>query len=564
MKQDVAFAFAEKYEDLAGLFNGEIPDSAIAALPANDRMMLQMLRSSQVDQRDMGNQMFSDAIKQGKVPGGTYGAKLAQLYASMEISDPNKNPAARDAFNALHDSPLSNLAYAPWLDWAPTEEQDAPPADLVLGLKRKMEQDELAFKHILSGPGMYEGRPVPVTIRGLLRTATGGVSAGEQKYFVNHDPDTDRFIITNKDGTIVRGVHAAPGDVIRSVNTLNDLYATRKKFGMWEGGADFQNRSEFQEWVTGISASTSTDDAGLGEKGDTPSTPLTPGQQSRIPQIGVEGLDPDTSVGVPGITPAGEGHIGKFMEDWGIGGVPREAVLGLVQDVFDTEVRAAKTGTQQDPIKLIYDEFGNLVEAPQSGPGSAKPLIPGRGTGIMERQGASREQQDTDPAVFLKAALNNLTADEGLRKTVYQDDTGKATIGVGHLMVPGDKKLFKDLLGIDETEFEEIKAGKGALTFRQTQQLLEHDIKTHTKKATKLLPEFESYPNNVKVAVLNGVFRGDLSGSPKTLKLIRAGKWGEAAEEYLDNAEYRRRKARGNDGVVKRMEENAQVFASMA
>ena len=35
----------------------------------------------------------------------------------------------------------------------------------------------------------------------------------------------------------------------------------------------------------------------------------------------------------------------------------------------------------------------------------------------------------------------------------------------------------------------------------------------------------------------------------------------EAAKEYLDHKEYKRRKAKGRDGVVKRMERNAGILA---
>ena len=70
------------------------------------------------------------------------------------------------------------------------------------------------------------------------------------------------------------------------------------------------------------------------------------------------------------------------------------------------------------------------------------------------------------------------------------------------------------------------------------------------------------------MAILDGFFRGDMSGSPKALELIRAGKLTEAADEYLNNNEYRESVAlnkRGKKhGVAGRMERNAAALRAAA
>ena len=46
------------------------------------------------------------------------------------------------------------------------------------------------------------------------------------------------------------------------------------------------------------------------------------------------------------------------------------------------------------------------------------------------------------------------------------------------------------------------------------------------------------------------------------VELIQQGKNVEAANEILDHKEYKRRKNKGRDGVVKRMERNAGILAN--
>ena len=223
-------------------------------------------------------------------------------------------------------------------------------------------------------------------------------------------------------------------------------------------------------------------------------------------------------------------------------------------------------GTPERPIELEFDEFGNLRERPQPpGPGRAEPLIPGRGTGIMERQiEAGKPDMSTDPQAFRREAVQDLKQDEGLRLSTYRDDAGNPTIGYGHLIEEGDVAMLADLFDMPKESAEEIVAGTRPLTPQMAEVLFEKDVEEHIQKARKLVPKYEGLPNAVKVAILNGVYRGDLSGSPKTLRHINNGDWALAAVEYLNNKEYQRRKERGGDGVTKRMEKNAQVFMEMA
>jgi hypothetical protein len=59
-------------------------------------------------------------------------------------------------------------------------------------------------------------------------------------------------------------------------------------------------------------------------------------------------------------------------------------------------------------------------------------------------------------------------------------------------------------------------------------------------------------------------YRGDLLPEMDWVDLLQQGKNIEAANEYLDHKEYKKRKKSGSDGVVKRMERNANILASRA
>ena len=57
-------------------------------------------------------------------------------------------------------------------------------------------------------------------------------------------------------------------------------------------------------------------------------------------------------------------------------------------------------------------------------------------------------------------------------------------------------------------------------------------------------------------------YRGDLLPGMDWVGLLQKGENVKAANKYLDHKEYKKRKKRGRDGVVKRMERNAGILAS--
>ena len=150
------------------------------------------------------------------------------------------------------------------------------------------------------------------------------------------------------------------------------------------------------------------------------------------------------------------------------------------------------------------------------------------------------------PQSLAKAAAAYIAANEGRRTKPYKDSKGKLTVGIGHLVLPGESA--------------------GPLTEEQVDELFAKDLAAKEQAAKAKLGDeaFNKLPEKAKVAVLDGFFRGDLSGSPKALGLLKEGKLSEAADDYLNNAEYRAsvalNKAGKPHGVAARMERNAEAL----
>lgn len=147
---------------------------------------------------------------------------------------------------------------------------------------------------------------------------------------------------------------------------------------------------------------------------------------------------------------------------------------------------------------------------------------------------------------FIHKAANYIKKNEGVRNKLYKDSKGLWTIGIGHLVKPEEMILFK---------------GK-TLSDKQVEDLFKKDVEQKMSLIRKHFGStFNSFPEAVKIAVLDGYFRGDLSGSPNARNLLKAGKFSLAAKEYLNNKEYRQAVLTGS-GVASRMQRNAELFKS--
>jgi len=137
------------------------------------------------------------------------------------------------------------------------------------------------------------------------------------------------------------------------------------------------------------------------------------------------------------------------------------------------------------------------------------------------------------------------------------------TIGFGHSLqdLKQSKAKFNRLFpGLNA---DDVFSGKSKITREQAQTLFDDDTNDQVKKLRKSIPNFDDYTPEAQKGLYSSSFRGALGGSPKAISLLNAGKYDEAADELLNNDEYRKSKAgipikgRLLPGVAKRMEEES-------
>jgi GH24 family phage-related lysozyme (muramidase) len=82
-------------------------------------------------------------------------------------------------------------------------------------------------------------------------------------------------------------------------------------------------------------------------------------------------------------------------------------------------------------------------------------------------------------------------------------------------------------------------------------------------RTRQIVPAYDELPAFMKLRLLDSTYRGGLSGSPATLRLINAGDWEEAAVEFLNNDEFIAAVESGS-GVANRMQETSAAMLAMA
>ncbi|MBU1136064.1 MAG: hypothetical protein ABIG37_02205 [Nanoarchaeota archaeon] len=152
---------------------------------------------------------------------------------------------------------------------------------------------------------------------------------------------------------------------------------------------------------------------------------------------------------------------------------------------------------------------------------------------------------------------------EGKRDKVYDpnpnDNKLEPTIGVGHYLDRADsRETFGRVL--PEVDYDLVYSGKQKLTEEQIDKLFASDIEGYVKIARNLFPKFETYPEYLRQALIDGCYRGDLLDSPKTRKLINKGNFQEASQEYINRKDYRNAEKNGMKGIVIRMNRNREAM----
>lgn len=202
------------------------------------------------------------------------------------------------------------------------------------------------------------------------------------------------------------------------------------------------------------------------------------------------------------------------------------------------------------PTKKLNNEMGPItVNIPPPMPAHVQTVTTqqtGTGSNFKDFYHSSIKTFAPIGGSFLEKAAEYIKRNEGKKNTLYKDTKGYWTVGIGHL--------------VTSQEFNNFKGRK--LTDQEVLSLFKQDLNKKMALVRKHFgAAFDTYSPNLQIAILDGYFRGDLSGSPETRKLLLARKFKEAAKEYLDNKEYRAALVSGS-GVATRMQRNAAIMAA--
>tara|TARA_R100001015_G_C4630002_1_gene191305 strand:- start:614 stop:3256 length:2643 start_codon:yes stop_codon:yes gene_type:complete len=105
----------------------------------------------------------------------------------------------------------------------------------------------------------------------------------------------------------------------------------------------------------------------------------------------------------------------------------------------------------------------------------------------------------------------------------------------------------------------DIKKGDTA-DLKKSEQMLLEDIESRIPEIINAIPKFDTFSDELQQALFYEWFRGSLVQSDETRKLINAGKFSEAAKEFLKNDEYRNARKNKRSGVISHFELTAKLL----
>ncbi len=132
-------------------------------------------------------------------------------------------------------------------------------------------------------------------------------------------------------------------------------------------------------------------------------------------------------------------------------------------------------------------------------------------------------------ATFNDRLITMVKFNEGVRAKVYKDSLGIPTVGVGLNLTRPDAKATLLKVGAD---FDAILAGKAKLTDAQIDKLLMQDLQESIEDMQKLFPDFDSFPDDAKLVIIDMRFNlgpSRFRGFANTIKDLKAKKWKSAS-----------------------------------
>ena len=109
-----------------------------------------------------------------------------------------------------------------------------------------------------------------------------------------------------------------------------------------------------------------------------------------------------------------------------------------------------------------------------------------------------------------------------------------------------------------------VKLGQKTTQKQAEKNLKEKIIPEKIATAKRLFKNFDELSDELKIELVQGVFRGDFEADHRSVKLINEERWDEAAVEFLDHDEYEEAKRLGKKsdrrGIVDRLEDISKAI----
>ena len=148
--------------------------------------------------------------------------------------------------------------------------------------------------------------------------------------------------------------------------------------------------------------------------------------------------------------------------------------------------------------------------------------------------------------------------------------TGDPTIGVGHSANSSEASRNKLQTVAPGINYEDLLAGKVKLTMDQVNKLYDIDTDEHIQRLRDLVPDIDDYTSDAQKGLYSSSYRGTLGDSPKALKLLQQQQFDAAADELLNNQEYKNSRdkipIRGDllSGIAPRMDAESALLRGEA
>jgi len=133
---------------------------------------------------------------------------------------------------------------------------------------------------------------------------------------------------------------------------------------------------------------------------------------------------------------------------------------------------------------------------------------------------------------------------------------------IGGSLTLAQKRVVEEEGFVNAFYYDDAK--KPVLTYGigQTNEYIDkgflESFNAHKKRAMEAIPRLNDMPEALQAEIIQLEYRGDLRNKKgnlyKWVNQINNGEYNAAAQELLNHSEYKERKAKGNDGVTRRLE----------